>query len=147
MSGAYCIYCCRRCFVYRIVPDGPRKGWGGHMATCRDGMAFDLKVLGHTHVTAVNPITEPEAAEEICAWAAAAQGRKAAALAVEDGRLASFASQVAGMLPDPEHAPKLNQMTGSDWLAVVDALRYNRDSCRLVWSYWYKAEQATGAQA
>lgn len=65
MAGAYCRYCDRRCFVYRIVPDGPRKGWGGHMATCRPGMEHDLKSLGHTHITAVNPATEPEVADAI----------------------------------------------------------------------------------
>jgi hypothetical protein len=65
MAGAYCKFCSRRCFVYRIVPDGPRKGWGGHMATCPDGMALDLEALGHTHLTAVNPVTDPEAAAAI----------------------------------------------------------------------------------
>lgn len=65
MAGAYCKFCGRRCFVYRIVPDGPEKGWGGHMATCREGMMLDLKVLGCTHLTAVNPVLEPEAAQQV----------------------------------------------------------------------------------
>lgn len=56
MAGAYCKFCGRRCFVYRVVPNGPRKGWGGHMATCPKGMEHDLKVLGHTSETAVNPL-------------------------------------------------------------------------------------------
>jgi hypothetical protein len=28
------------------------------MATCRDGMAHDLKMLAHTHLTAINPMME-----------------------------------------------------------------------------------------
>jgi hypothetical protein len=28
------------------------------MATCREGMAFDLAAAGHTHITALNPATE-----------------------------------------------------------------------------------------
>jgi len=60
MAGAYCNFCQTRCFVYRIVPDGPRKGWDGHMATCPQGMAHDLKALGYTYLTAVNPAAEPE---------------------------------------------------------------------------------------
>lgn len=65
MAGAYCKFCGQRCFVYRIVPDGPSKGWAGHMATCTEGMRVDLGTLGHTHLTAVNPITDPAAAEAI----------------------------------------------------------------------------------
>jgi hypothetical protein len=38
------------------------------MATCPDGMAHDLAVLGHTHITAINPITEPDAAAAIPAY-------------------------------------------------------------------------------
>lgn len=67
MAGAYCKFCGRRCFVLRVIPDGPSKGWSGHLATCRDGMVFDLRETGHTHITAVNPITEPEAAAAIAA--------------------------------------------------------------------------------
>lgn len=58
MAGAYCHYCGRRCFVYRVVPDGPSKGWSGHMATCAEGMNHDLAVLGHTHETAANPLVK-----------------------------------------------------------------------------------------
>jgi hypothetical protein len=65
MAGAYCKFCGRRCFVYRVIPDGPRQGWGGHLATCLDGMAHDLKKTGHTHITAINPVTEPEAAAAV----------------------------------------------------------------------------------
>lgn len=65
MSGPYCKFCDTRCFVYRIIPDGPSKGWEGHLATCQAGMMHDLKVTGHTHITAVNPVLEPEAADEI----------------------------------------------------------------------------------
>jgi hypothetical protein len=67
MAGAYCKFCGHRCFVLRVIPDGPAKGWTGHLATCRDGMAHDLGVTGHTHITAVNPVIEPEAAAEIYA--------------------------------------------------------------------------------
>lgn len=65
MAGAYCHYCGRRCFVLRIIPDGPSQGWSFHLATCRGGMAHDLEVTGHTHLTAVNPVTDPEAAAAI----------------------------------------------------------------------------------
>lgn len=65
MSGSYCQFCGNRCFVDRVVPDGPQRSWRGHMATCRDGMALDLKVLGHTHITAINPITTLEAAKAV----------------------------------------------------------------------------------
>jgi hypothetical protein len=71
MAGAYCKFCGTRCFVYRVIPDGLSKGWGGHLATCRDGMAHDLKMTGHTHITAVNPVTEPYAAAAIYAEAQA----------------------------------------------------------------------------
>ena len=67
MAGAYCKFCNRRCFVYRVIPDGPRQGWGGHLATCVDGMAHDLKETGHTHITAINPVLEPDAAAAIAA--------------------------------------------------------------------------------
>jgi hypothetical protein len=65
MAGSYCYYCGRRCFVLRVVPDGPSKGWTGHLATCRGGMARDLEALGYTHETAVNPVTDPEAAAAV----------------------------------------------------------------------------------
>lgn len=67
MAGAYCRYCGRRCFVLRVIPDGPSKGWQGHLATCREGMIHDLKVTGHTHITAINPVTEPDAAAAVYA--------------------------------------------------------------------------------
>ncbi|MFM9590737.1 hypothetical protein ACKI16_29545 [Streptomyces scabiei] len=56
MAGAYCNFCGHRCFVYRIVPDGPREGWAGHMATCLGGMAHDRRETGHDHTTATNPV-------------------------------------------------------------------------------------------
>lgn len=67
MAGSYCRFCGHRCFVWRLVPDGPSKGWGGHMATCAGGMAHDLEVLGYTHETAVNPLTDHERAAAIAA--------------------------------------------------------------------------------
>lgn len=65
--GPYCKFCGRRCFVVRVIPDGPRKGWSGCLATCQGGMTHDLKETGHTHLTAVNPVLEPEAAAAIAA--------------------------------------------------------------------------------
>jgi hypothetical protein len=56
MAGAYCTFCGRRCFVDRIVPDGPSQGWSGHMATCPAGMAHDRAVTGYDHTTAINPL-------------------------------------------------------------------------------------------
>jgi hypothetical protein len=67
MAGAYCKFCGHRCFVARVIPDGPSKGWSGHLATCQEGMAHDLKVTGHTHVTAINPVTGPDAAAAVAA--------------------------------------------------------------------------------
>lgn len=63
--GPYCKFCDQRCFVVRVIPDGPRKGWSGCMATCGRGMEHDLKETGHTHKTAVNPVTDPDAAARI----------------------------------------------------------------------------------
>lgn len=71
MAGAYCKFCGQRCFVLRVIPDGPQKGWEGHLATCAPGMAHDLKMVGHTHVTAVNPTMDPDAAAAIYADAQA----------------------------------------------------------------------------
>lgn len=65
MPGTYCQYCGNRCFVLRVIPDGPSKGWAGHMATCQGGMAHDLAVTGHSCLTAVNPTTDPGAAAEV----------------------------------------------------------------------------------
>lgn len=52
MSGAYCQFCDRRCFVYRVLPD---RSWSGHMATCAAGAAHDHVQLDHDHTTAINP--------------------------------------------------------------------------------------------
>lgn len=66
MAGAYCKFCDRRCFVLRVVPNGPMSGWAGHMATCQRGMEHDRTVLGgHDSRTSVNPVTDPEAAEAV----------------------------------------------------------------------------------
>lgn len=53
MSGAYCQYCDRRCFVDRVLPDG---SWSGHMATCLQGMEHDRRETGYDHTTAINPL-------------------------------------------------------------------------------------------
>lgn len=65
MAGSYCRYCDRRCFVLRVIPDGPEKGWQGHLATCPRGMAHDFGKTGHTHLTAINPITDPDVAHAV----------------------------------------------------------------------------------
>lgn len=65
--GSYCKFCGRRCFVVRIIPDGPLRGRSFALATCQRGMMHDLGATGHTHLTAVNPVTEPEAAAAIAA--------------------------------------------------------------------------------
>jgi hypothetical protein len=65
MAGSYCRFCGQRCFVLRVIPDGPSQGRSFHLATCQGGMSHDLKVTGHTHITAINPVTEPEAAAAV----------------------------------------------------------------------------------
>lgn len=139
--GPYCDYCKWRCFLIRVVPDGPSKGWSGLMATCTRGMEHDLKVLGHTHLTAVNPITEPGLAEAIGAWVAGRQGRKAAELAVEDSQFTWFAGQVDAMFPDPAQAPGVDRMTDADWLEITYVLRDRARDYPLVRSYWDKARE------
>jgi hypothetical protein len=68
MAGAYCKFCGHRCFVNRVIPDGPMQGWAGHLATCQGGMAHDLEMTGHTHETALNPVTQADAVEALT-WA------------------------------------------------------------------------------
>jgi len=65
MAGAYCKFCGHRCFVLRVLPSGPEQGRSFHLATCRDGMVHDLKMTDHTHITAINPVTHPEAAAAV----------------------------------------------------------------------------------
>jgi len=65
MAGSYCRFCGRRCFVLRVIPDGPSQGRSFHLATCQGGMAHDLMKTGHTHITAINPVAEPEAAAAV----------------------------------------------------------------------------------
>ena len=144
MAGAYCKLCGRRCFVYRIVPDGPGKGWHGHMATCREGMELDLKELGHTHLTAVNPVTEPDLSEAIEAEIAGERGRKAAMMAIAAVRFTWFAREVAATFNDPAKAPAVDRMTDADWLSVALALRDRPQDYPLVKSYWDKARETTG---
>jgi hypothetical protein len=71
MAGAYCMFCAQRCFVLRVIPDGPQKGRSLHLATCQPGMMHDLGAVGHTHITAINPVLESEAAAAIHAEAQA----------------------------------------------------------------------------
>lgn len=53
--GAYCQFCGHRCFVLRVIPDGPKEGWIGLLATCPAGMDLDRGRTGHDHTTATNP--------------------------------------------------------------------------------------------
>jgi hypothetical protein len=63
--GSYCQFCGHRCFVLRIIPDGRCQGMALALATCQRGMMHDLGQTGHTHVTAINPVLEPEAAAAV----------------------------------------------------------------------------------
>jgi hypothetical protein len=56
MAGAYCMYCNRRCFVYRQVIVGGELVWAGHMATCERGKQHDREQLGQDAGTAHNPL-------------------------------------------------------------------------------------------
>jgi hypothetical protein len=58
MAGAYCMYCDRRCFVYREVIVGGEFLWGGHMATCEHGKQNDREAIGQDADTAHNPLAE-----------------------------------------------------------------------------------------
>lgn len=59
MAGAYCKFCDHRCFVYRIIPAGPQKGWSGHLATCPAGKAYDRSQTGgYDCSNTINPVTE-----------------------------------------------------------------------------------------
>lgn len=55
MAGAYCMFCGRRCFVYREVIVGGALVWAGHLATCAKGKEFDRSKLGRDSDTAHNP--------------------------------------------------------------------------------------------
>jgi hypothetical protein len=58
MAGSYCMFCGTRCFVFRIIPDGPRKGWSGHLATCTKGKRYDREQTdGWDADNTVNPAT------------------------------------------------------------------------------------------
>ena len=65
--GPYCNYCGRRCFLERVIPDGPLKGQSFILATCQPGMAHDLEVTGHTHETALNPVLQADAVAALAA--------------------------------------------------------------------------------
>ena len=54
MSGPYCQFCGRRCFLARVVP-GVESTMD--MATCSGGMARDRQATGYDHTTAINPQT------------------------------------------------------------------------------------------
>jgi len=58
MAGAYCKFCDRRCFVYRVMPADSKwkPGRGVHLATCAKGAEYDREHTGHDHTTAFNPM-------------------------------------------------------------------------------------------
>jgi hypothetical protein len=51
--GPYCKFCGQRCFLPRVLKDGRSV----ILATCASGMKHDLKAVGETHGTAINPCT------------------------------------------------------------------------------------------
>lgn len=59
--GPYCRYCNHRCFLLRILRDGRTM----LLATCARGMAHDREVCGQDHTTAINPVTDPDAARAL----------------------------------------------------------------------------------
>lgn len=64
MAGAYCKFCDRRCFVLRVIPGGPQKGWQGHLATCTRGKEHDRTQTGGFDAdTALNPVTQAKACD------------------------------------------------------------------------------------
>lgn len=66
MAGAYCKFCNHRCFVERVIPGGPQKGWTGHLATCARGKEYDrTQTGGYDADTAVNPVTQPQTARVV----------------------------------------------------------------------------------
>lgn len=93
--GPYCSFCGIRCFLIRIVPDGPRIGWSGLMATCGKGMALDREATGHDHTTAVNPVTDPDAAAAVGRAVAAAARPTVAAAEPSAAEAAVFAEDLA----------------------------------------------------
>ncbi len=56
MAGAYCKFCGQRCFVDRKMPEDARwrPGQSVHLATCREGAAYDRQHSGYDHTTAIN---------------------------------------------------------------------------------------------
>lgn len=54
--GPYCKFCNSRCFLPRA---GKQMGTTAILATCPRGMAHDLKTIGYTHRTAINPMNRP----------------------------------------------------------------------------------------
>lgn len=54
--GPYCRFCGQRCFLERVLPDGPDAGRTLLMATCARGMEHDRAATGHNHTSAINPV-------------------------------------------------------------------------------------------
>jgi len=89
--GAYCNFCQTRCFVLRVIPDGPDRGRSFHLATCRDGMVHDLAKTGHTHISAINPVSLADAL------------RASLAAALSDIETSRFDQEPVGTpVPEPE---------------------------------------------
>ena len=90
--GAYCNFCQTRCFVLRVIPDGPDRGRSFHLATCQEGMVHDLAKTGHTHISAINPAS---LADALRASLAAARGDQPAAQPKTAAKRAATAQQEA----------------------------------------------------
>ncbi len=60
MPGAYCKFCDRRCFFYRVMPADAKwsPGRGVHLATCARGQAYDREHTGYDQTTAINPLAD-----------------------------------------------------------------------------------------
>lgn len=113
--GSYCNFCGRRCFLIRIVPDGPKIGWSGCMATCEKGMALDRAATGHDHTTAINPVTDPDDAAVFAEDLAAETERRgwhpvtAPHWDAPDGSVIEW----------PEFGPGLWRRNGDRWVPVA----------------------------
>ena len=59
--GPYCNFCGRRCFLVRVLADGRTM----MLATCATGMKHDRQAVGQDHTTALNPVTEQDAVQQL----------------------------------------------------------------------------------
>lgn len=129
MPGAYCKFCARRCFVLRVIPDGPEKGWSGHLATCHSGMELDREKTGHDHTTAVNPITNPERAREIALEVGRARGWFHVTHEYSD-------APDGAVIEWPEFGPGLWERSGNRWYPLEDPRTSPTDCAKCGTSDW-----------